>query len=94
MVRIAEPYTKSILNWKMAEERSQTKLHGYYRSQRKKFSYMRIEGDDISYHEPGRTDNNNRIEIHYGDFHATPPNIADIREELSFTRVLETNYFP
>ena len=42
-------------------------LEGLYRSERKRFAYMKIEGEEVSYHEPGNS-TPKRIEIHYGDF--------------------------
>ena len=55
-----------------------TVLHGLYRSERKRFAYMKIDGEEISHHEPGKI-NNLRFEIQYGQFHALPEKIARIR---------------
>ena len=55
-----------------------TMLHGLYRSERKRFAYMKIEGEEISHHEPGKI-NNLRYEILYGQFHALPHQKPRIR---------------
>lgn len=55
-------------------------LRGLYRSERKRFAYMRIEGEEVSYHEPGKS-SSYRFEIHYGDFHPLPHKLAQIRSD-------------
>ena len=55
-------------------------LEGLYRSERKRFAYMKIQGEEVSYHEPGKS-TSNRIEIHYGHFHPLPQKLAHIRSD-------------
>ena len=64
----------------MEAEGSKTMLRGLYRSERKRFAYLRIEGEEVSYHEPGKS-TSNRIEIHYGHFHPLPHKLAQIRSD-------------